>query len=144
MDTLSYPASMTSSASPFHAQKNGNTQLRPEKMKRFRRFVDNFWLWEISTCFLSLIFLGIIFFILARFQNQSILTWTFNWRINSVIATFATLTRLAITVPIVAGLSQLKWLWFRERHRLRDIDIFDQASRDPVGAWRLLKVVKLK
>ena len=36
------------------------------------------------------------------------------------------------------SISQLKWLWFREPRMLQDMQLFDDASRGPGGAVRLM------
>ncbi len=36
------------------------------------------------------------------------------------------------------ALSQLKWLWYRQQHRLSDIEVFDKASRGAYGSLKLL------
>jgi hypothetical protein len=35
-------------------------------------------------------------------------------------------------------LGQLKWLWFRQRRLLQELDVFDQASRGLMGSFQLL------
>jgi len=39
---------------------------------------------------------------------------------------------------VAESISQLKWLWFRKPRTLHDIEIFDDASRGPMGALRLV------
>jgi len=41
-------------------------------------------------------------------------------------------------VAVNESISQLKWLWFREPRLLRDMQVFDDASRGPIGAARLI------
>lgn len=37
-----------------------------------------------------------------------------------------------------SGLSQLKWLWFHRQHVMTDMELFDLASRGPLGALQLM------
>ena len=41
-------------------------------------------------------------------------------------------------VAVNESISQLKWLWFREPRMLQDIQVFDDASRGPTGAVKLM------
>ena len=62
------------------------------------------------------------------------------YQINSVVSVFSVLAKLSISSAVGAGISQSKWLWYRqgESRRLQDIQLFDDASRGPWGATRLL------
>lgn len=42
----------------------------------------------------------------------------------------------------ISGIGQLKWNWFGQTRPLRDIEKFDEATRGPVGAFKLLWTVK--
>lgn len=41
-------------------------------------------------------------------------------------------------MPIAEGVSQSKWMWFKEAREMADIERFDTASRRPGGSLRLL------
>ncbi|ORY12636.1 hypothetical protein BCR34DRAFT_587101 [Clohesyomyces aquaticus] len=61
----------------------------------------------------------------------------------AVITFLATVMKLAISVPLISGISQLKWSWYEEKRKLADLDSFDDASRGGVLApLRLLFTVR--
>lgn len=43
-----------------------------------------------------------------------------------------------MTLTLAQGIGQLKWAWFREPRTLKDIQIYDDASRGPLGACKLI------
>jgi hypothetical protein len=67
-------------------------------------------------------------------------------QINSAISFFAVITKLAITSAVGALISQSKWLWYRqdEPHSLKDLQIFEDASRGPWGAVALLFSIRAR
>ncbi|KAK8085882.1 hypothetical protein PG997_007153 [Apiospora hydei] len=59
--------------------------------------------------------------------------------INSLVALLTSLSRLAFMVPLVQGMSQLKWVWFSSKPRpLSDFQLYDEASRGPWGGVKIL------
>ena len=49
--------------------------------------------------------------------------------------------KAAMLIVVNEGLSQLKWLWFRDSRRLHDMVAFDEASRGTWGSLKLLRTV---
>lgn len=46
-------------------------------------------------------------------------------------------------VPLVQGMSQLKWVWFSSKPRpLADFQLYDEASRGPWGGVKILFKLK--
>jgi len=63
--------------------------------------------------------------------------------LNSYLALFTSLAKLCLLVPIIQGLGQLRWLWFKNRPRpLADFELFEDASRGSFGSLRLLVSMK--
>lgn len=69
--------------------------------------------------------------------------WPFSITINSLISVFATISQMAMMMPVVECISQLKWLWFVRKQKLADFDAFDEASRGPTGSLMLLGKIGL-
>lgn len=67
-------------------------------------------------------------------------------QINSTISFFAVITKIAITSAIGNLISQSKWLWYRqdEPHSLKDLQLFEDASRGPWGAVALLFSIRAR
>lgn len=59
---------------------------------------------------------------------------------------FAVITKIAITSAIGNLISQSKWLWYRqdEPHSLKDLQLFEDASRGPWGAVALLFSIRAR
>jgi hypothetical protein len=58
-----------------------------------------------------------------------------------MISLLATVTKAAILSTVTAALSQFKWLWIRDgksNKALQDLQLFDDASRGPLGALMML------
>ena len=48
-------------------------------------------------------------------------------------------------MPVAQGISQLKWTYFQQRpHRLAELQVFDDASRGPLGSLQLLWKIRWK
>ncbi len=60
--------------------------------------------------------------------------------LNTFVAFFTSLAKVAFMLPVVEGLGQLKWMWFTssKARPLIDFQMFDEASRGGWGSLRLL------
>jgi hypothetical protein len=97
------------------------------------------WLPELLCLFGSIgLFIAIIV-ILAHYDNTPLSTLPLDLTINTIVALLATLCRATLIIAISEGLSQLKWNTFALKQRaLRDLEVFDQASRGPWGSIRMV------
>ena len=111
---------------------------RPSLWGRIREFLNTFWILEILACLFSLVTLATIFIILNHWNSTDVGAWSHSWSLNSEIGLLATLSQIAIAVPLAAGISQLKWVWYKNTRKLSDLDIFDEGSRGPLGSVKLL------
>ncbi|KAJ5740281.1 hypothetical protein N7493_000153 [Penicillium malachiteum] len=104
-----------------------------------------YWSAEVLASFLCLSSFSILIVILHHYDGISATAWpSGDLTLNGLVAVLATMTRAALSALISSTLSQGKWLWFageedgQRKRRLRDIDVFDQASRGPLGSLMLL------
>jgi len=75
--------------------------------------------------------------LLYNCQNKPIPPWPIS--ISALLSLFVTIMKGAMAVPLAEGISQLEWSWFRSRdHELKDFVAFDEASRGPWGAGKLI------
>ena len=97
------------------------------------------WAPEIAWCLFAtaiLVFLGVL---LGQYDDQQLPNWPLGLTLNTVAALLATICRSAMVIPIAEGISQLKWNWFVAGQRpIRDLYLFDQASRGPWGSLLLI------
>ena len=112
------------------------------RWNRSRNLANKWWLWEVLNCFVSFACLGSICAILAVYGDFPISKWLLPWSINSIIALFSTVMRSSMMEPVAAGISQMKWLWFKKERPLRDVATYDAASRGPLGSLFFLGNVK--
>lgn len=84
-----------------------------------------------------------IIFILGMYDNRLLSSWPHDVQINTVLSALATLLKGSMLVSVCACLGQLKWTWYADRGQpLQDFQIFDGASRGPLGAAQLLYRLK--
>ena len=117
---------------------------------------QDWWLWEFVGASIAVISIVVIFVILLLYDSSSLPDWPFIFtvgslwlslwlcaeavQINSVISFFGTIAKLSLGSIVGAAISQSKWFWFRQgqpRH-LQDLQLFDDASRGPIGAAQLM------
>ena len=118
--------------------------------KRSGSFHWGDWRWEIASALFSFLCVVAIIIILKVYQERPLSNWHFvhNITLNTVVALLSTLSRTALIVPVASCLSQLKWIHLvRSPRPLREMQIFDDASRGPWGSlelvWRLHLKTKL-
>ena len=123
------PLPSHSSTSPRHPH-NG-----PRPLNRF----NNWWTFEISSFVGSVAALLAIIGILVRYNGRPGPEWPDHIAINSVLSWFTTLMKAMMFVPIASCISQASWNRYRDRPQpLKDVAIFDAASRGLLGSLRLL------
>ena len=106
-------------------------------LRNFPSFIYNWWLCILSV-FISLCALAAIAGILFFVDGRPIPNLPLKITVNTYVSFFATVAKGTMLVAVNESISQLKWLWFREPRRLQDFQVFDDASRGPVGAVRLM------
>jgi hypothetical protein len=93
------------------------------------------WLFEMMSWFVSASCMVAIICIYLQVkgrplsQDGSFLTWT---------NVLGKISSAALIVPTSEALGQLKWHWFNKSKAMWDFEIFDKASRGPIGALMLL------
>jgi len=93
------------------------------------------WLFDIMSCVVSASCMVAIVLIYAHIKDQPMSKGgiLLNW--NNVLGKVAS---AALIVPRYEALGQLKWHWFHNSKAMWDFEIFDKASRGPMGALMLL------
>jgi hypothetical protein len=113
----------------------------PVQPKSPSGFLAHVWAWieELVWCLLIVVIFIVLVVVLSRYDNKHMPNWPMGLTLNTLVAFLATVCRAMTLVPIIEGVSQLKWNWFATKQRsLRELYLFDQASRGPLGALRLL------
>jgi hypothetical protein len=94
--------------------------------------------YEILASIISLAMLAAIFGVLRHYNSTDVALWSHSWSLNSLVGLLATISQISMAVPLTSGISQLKWVWYKDSQKLSDLDKFDQSSRGPMGSAKLL------
>ena len=100
------------------------------------------WTFEIITIFVSLGAVASIIGVLARFNGHGLPEWPYYITLNALIALLATVTNATLSVSLSSGMGQLKWVQLKQSGALKDMEVFDEASRGTWGAIKLLATAK--
>lgn len=128
----------------------GHASEHTKSPKVKRSWWSDWWLSEVLALAFGLGCLIVIIVTLHSAQGQPLSGWTFltddyltqrhvSITPNSLVSIFSILARSAIMFSVAECISQMKWLHIRKgRRALIDLQFFDNASRGPLGAIRLL------
>jgi len=110
------------------------------RWRKWTSFCNRLWFYEVLSTIGSLSCFGTLVYVLALSDNNTQTRWFHNQlTLNSVVALLTTFIKSFMMVPVAAAISQQKWNWFSSTGRkLRDFGIFDEASRGPLGSFKLL------
>ena len=108
------------------------------------RLETDWWIKEICAMLISILSLLCIVLILRMHEGRPLPDWPFSITINSLVSIFSTITGMMILVPLEQCISQAKWHWYQEYHPLADMETYDQGSRGPWGALKMLWDIRWK
>lgn len=103
-----------------------------------RIVLTNSWLHEISSLVGSWACQIWLVIILLKMNNRPLDIWAQKISLNATVSALSTISKALLLEPVGASIGQLKWLHLRSPHRLYDFELFDQASRGPLGSVFLL------
>ena len=97
------------------------------------------WWKELLACILFIAAFLALFATVYAYDNQPSPSWP-NWiSLNTIISIYAIFMEIGVVCVAAEGLGQLKWSWFAGESRpLDDLVKYDDATRGPLGALRLL------
>lgn len=88
---------------------------------------------------LSLTSMAAIVIVLIKYDGRVFPSVPGEISLNAIVATLSTISKTSLIFSVSAVLGQLKWDWFEKQPRqLDELETFDQASRGPLGAMKLL------
>ena len=128
----------------------GNNELGPTEKgsdhtlatAHWSRLEIDWWIKELSALLISLLSLLCIILTLRIYDGRPLPKWPLSITINSMVSIFSTIMGMTLLVPLTEGISQAKWLWFRNYHPLSDMEVYDRGSRGPWGALEMLWIVR--
>jgi len=103
------------------------------------RYIIEWWLLEVINWFIGAFSVAALVIVLRHYDGKKIPHWKFGLTLNALISLLAGLTRSSLLIPTYQALGQLKWNWFRAEPKVMvDFELFDSASRGPLGSIFLL------
>ena len=112
-----------------------NSQSRSMQIKNF---AHGWWIFELGALAINYMAMLALVIVLKVCENKPLPRWPGHITLNAFISVTSTIMKSAIAVPITASISQMKWIWFKQRSAVRGMQVFDEASRGPLGALKLL------
>ena len=102
------------------------------------RLKTYWWIKELSALLVSILSFLCIVLTLRIHEGRPLPDWPLSITINSLVSVFSTVMGMTLLVPLTEGISQAKWHWFVNYHPLSDMEVYDQGSRGPWGALKML------
>lgn len=99
------------------------------------------WTPEVLFAIFSIGCLIAIVAVLEAFDGRRNPRLSFGITLNSIISILSTAAKSSLMFGIASAIGQCKWDWFNDETRyrsLRDLEHIDEASRGPLGAFRML------
>ena len=120
--------------------KRERRRISFKSLKAVVHLFDDGWLLESSAMLVSILAMAAIVGVLLNYQNRPLEEWPYHVTINTLVSFLNTLAKGAVLLVSAQAISQLKWMWFHQSktRALYEVQIFDDASRGPLGALQLL------
>lgn len=97
------------------------------------------WFWEALAMVFSVLCFAAIICILGVFEGKARPHFAYGLTLNAIASVLATASKSSLIYVIGECIGQLKWIWFyKKRRRLDQIQLFDSASRGPLGSLFML------
>ena len=96
------------------------------------------WWLELLSCVLFITAFVAIVVTIYPYEGRQLPQWPYRLSINSLISIYVVILKAGILLVSAEGLSQLKWRWFDNDRQLKDLLIYDNASRGPWGSFTLI------
>ncbi|KAK3313568.1 hypothetical protein B0H66DRAFT_629496 [Apodospora peruviana] len=136
METVLLPTPKDQQTGPINSTPENS--LRPAFRYRLNR-LDDGWTWESLSMLLSGASILAIAVILEIYDGHVFLHLPGGITLNAIVSTMSTISKSSLIFTVSAVLGQVKWDWYEEEpRRLDNLETFDQASRGPLDAAKLL------
>ena len=126
---------------------NATTSPKPivrgkQHIKVWTRIADSFsdwWIGELLAILVSIVTFVAIVIILRQYDSCPLPKLPHNVSLNFIVSALATVSKSSLLLAVASAIGQFKWIWISAKyHPLRDLQIFDEASRGSLGAFKLL------
>lgn len=96
------------------------------------------WRQESFGCLMSLVALLAMCVTLTVYRHKPSPDWPTWLSLNTIVAIYSVVLKAGILFVAAEGLGQVKWSWISQERPLIDLVRYDEATRGPEGAFRLL------
>jgi hypothetical protein len=118
------------------AQSVGANRWQSRDFKSPRNMRDVAWA-PTDSCSIAIIV------VLSQYDGKEPPEWPLGITLNTFLAFFTSFAKVALLIPVLEGLGQLRWLWFKSGARqAADFELFEEACRGTFGSLRLLLSLK--
>ncbi|KAJ5096671.1 hypothetical protein N7456_007392 [Penicillium angulare] len=104
----------------------------------WRSIIMDSWALEIVSMLFSIACFIAIVSVLIVFNGKKRPNISYNLSLNTIVSILATASKSSLVFAIGEAISQLKWDWFQDCKELISMQMFDDASRGPLGSIMLL------
>lgn len=128
-------------------QENGGSDKIPSRQPSYwNHLVLDTWFSEtLAICFSLVCFIAIVA-VLSSYDGKQPPKLTYGLTLNTIVSILATACKSSLLFLVAESIGQLKWAWLyqtgkdEKEHRrpLQDIQLFDGASRGPMGYFTIL------
>ena len=118
---------------------------KASKGRKFSRILNDSWLLEISSLMISIAAVTAAAFLLRSYNGRALQDWRHSFSLNAVLSFVAIVSKATMILVMGSVLSQSKWNWYSGDNRSRpllDFQMFDSASRGPLGSLRMICQLK--
>ena len=117
----------------------GKPEARKPSKRKVKDAINDCWLWELGALLLSIAVFIVLIAILRHYEGKPTPRWPLHITINALISVCSMIVKGAMIVPVEASINQLQWMWFRrKKSAIKAMEVFDEASRGPMGSLALL------
>ncbi|KAF2996471.1 hypothetical protein E8E13_004653 [Curvularia kusanoi] len=102
------------------------------------------WWWESICCIIVVLAFISLVVTLKIYDGRATPDFPRGITFNTVISIYAVIIKATAGLVAAEGLSHLKWAWFTNPQLLYDLETYDDASRGPWGAARLIYRLKFR
>jgi hypothetical protein len=104
------------------------------------RYFKDRWLWEMISMMFSVACIIAVVILASRLHRTLLSNWTFLLQPSTLISLLVTAAQSSMMLVVAEVISQLKWIHMSlpRAQPLADLNIFDSASRGPLGSLSLI------
>lgn len=129
------------------AREANNPKERPQKSvdskiksgwNGFSAFLTDSWMLEIASLWTSIALLVGLAILFRVWNGKFTAKWTARLSFTAIVAIMSKASQATLMIPVGSSMSQLGWMHFRQPEAVIDFQRFDEATRTPLGNFRLL------